>query len=91
MHYELFWAKRGEADSTQLPPCEDNLRMHSQRANYQAAIWRRSLLCAPNVPHPEDHGWIVSEDGNQLDLWITAPTGCTRTTLLQVSSGLQIV
>ena len=70
LRYELFCAKRGEADSSQLPPCEDSLRMHSQRANYQAAIWRRSLQCAPNVPHPKDHGWTVNKDG-QLEInWI---------------------
>ena len=70
LRYELFCAKRGEADSSQLPFCEDSLRMHSQRANYQAAIWRRSLQCAAYVPHPKDHGWTVSEDG-QLEInWI---------------------
>ena len=39
----LFCAKEGKVNSNQLPPCADCLKMHSLRANYQAAVWRRSL------------------------------------------------
>ena len=34
--YELFCAKNGEVESHQLPPCQDCLRKHVLRANYQA-------------------------------------------------------
>ena len=34
--YELFCAKNGELESHQLPPCQDSLRKHILRANYQA-------------------------------------------------------
>ena len=43
LRYRLFRAKRGDVESGQLPPCEDTLYLHCQRANYQAAIWKRSL------------------------------------------------
>lgn len=59
----LFCAKQGKVDSNQLPPCADCLKMHSLRANYQAAIWRRSLQSCPQVPSPVGHGW-VEEDVN---------------------------
>lgn len=59
LRYQLFCARRGEVESSNLPPCEDCLYMHSLRANYQAAIWRRCLEPQPSVPHPNDCGWVV--------------------------------
>ena len=66
----LFCAKQGKVDSNQLPPCADCLKMHSLRANYQAAIWRRSLQSCPQVPSPVGHGW-VEEDGNLSIKWMS--------------------
>ena len=44
--------------------------MHSLSANYQAAIWRRSLRQSfPQVPSPVSHGW-VKEDGNLSIKWM---------------------
>ena len=43
LRYHLFCAKRGEVESQQLPPCKHCLTKHTQRANYQAGIWRRCL------------------------------------------------
>lgn len=58
----MFRAKTGDISSGQLPPCSDALRQHTNRANYQAAIWRRSLECSPQIPSPTDgHGWIAKE------------------------------
>ena len=31
-------------DPSRLPPCQDATYKHIMRSNYQAAIWRRSLL-----------------------------------------------
>jgi hypothetical protein len=36
--YKLFCAKNGEIESVQLPVCNDRLRKHILRADYQAAI-----------------------------------------------------
>ena len=47
LRYRLFCAKKGDLDSNQLPPCVDTLRKHCERANFQAAIWRRSLQSHP--------------------------------------------
>ena len=57
----VFCAKQGKVDSNRLPPCADCLRMHSLRANYQAAVWRRSLQSCPQVPSPVGHGWVHEE------------------------------
>ncbi|KAG0717345.1 hypothetical protein GWK47_054660 [Chionoecetes opilio] len=52
------------------PPCEDCLFMHALRANYQAAIWRRSLQSQPFVRTPKDCGWMTDEDGKLAVNWM---------------------
>ena len=65
LRHEMFLSKRVEVDSSTLPPCEDSLKQHIQRANYQAGVWR-----GPDIPEPDGHGWIKRADGG-LDLdWI---------------------
>ena len=69
--YLMFCTRKGEGDSSQLPPCHDTLYQHTLRANCQAAIWRRSLeqeICAPD---PVGHGW-TREDNSALGVkWMT--------------------
>ena len=36
---------------------QDELRLHVARANYQAAIWKRSLQQKIDAPSPDGHGW----------------------------------
>jgi hypothetical protein len=43
----LFYAKRGDVESTQLPPCKDCLHMHVLRANYQALPCEASYCSRP--------------------------------------------
>ena len=62
LRYQLFCAKKGEIESHQLPPCRDCLVKHSQRANYQAAIWKRCLLQDPQVPSPVGKGWKIERE-----------------------------
>lgn len=71
LRYQLFCTRRGEMESSQLPPCKDCLLMHAIRANYQAAIWRRSLQTKPFVPSPEDHGWSTNEEGELEIKWMS--------------------
>jgi len=66
----LFCAEQDKVNSTQLPPSVDYLRMHSLRANYQAAIWRRSLQRCPQFPWTVGHGW-VEEDDNLSIKWMS--------------------
>ena len=62
LRYDMFCAKRGEIQSYQLPPCRDCLVKHAQRANYQAAIWRRCLEQDPTVPSPVGRGWKIEKE-----------------------------
>lgn len=72
MRYELFRLKDGNVDSGQLPPCQDCLHLHAVRANYQAAIWQRSLVADPQTPSPMDcKGWVLSDSGDLIINWMT--------------------
>jgi len=55
-----------------LPPNKDSLLCHLKRANYQAAIHRRSLQQNIEVPSPLDHGW-EAKDGGLSVVWNTIP------------------
>ena len=68
--HQLFCARRGELKSTQLPPCEDCLFMHTMRANYQVGIWRCSLQQHPLVPSPDKRGWVRNDDDQLTVEWM---------------------
>ena len=73
LRYNMFCSKKGDVSSGQLPPCQDALLQHTRRANYQAAIWRRSLQTTLELPEPTDnHGWHLS-DGDIEITWLTLP------------------
>ena len=67
LRYRLFCLKRGDVESNQLPPCRDMLRKHSQRANYQAAVWKRCLERCPVIPPPEGAGWCTEDEKLVVD------------------------
>ena len=62
LRYQLFCSKNCEIKSHQLPPCQDCLWKHAQRANYQAELWRRCLENDPQVPDPVAIGWKIETD-----------------------------
>ena len=71
LRYNLFFAKNGEIESYQLPPCKDYLRKHTMGANYQACIWRRSLQCSSSILDPVGFGWKMgssAEDESSLTI-----------------------
>ena len=72
LRYQLFCTKRGEIESSQLPPCRDCLFLHVERANYQAAIWKSSLQPNPVVPSPIEHGW-KEDEGKMAIHWMRSP------------------
>lgn len=73
LRYQIFNAKRGDVESSQLPPCKDCLHMHVLRANYQTAIWRRCLERQPVVPDPKSSGWTTDQEGNLTIEWMRGP------------------
>ncbi|KAK5645586.1 hypothetical protein RI129_006886 [Pyrocoelia pectoralis] len=71
LRYNLFRSKRGKIDSSQLPPCENVLRLHAKRANYQAFVWRQCLVPIVQEISLQDHGWTTDEEGNISITWMT--------------------
>ena len=72
LRYQLFCAKRGEIESSLLPPCRDCLCMQLLRANYQAAIWKCCLHARPAVPDPTKCG-LIDDDGKLAMHWMRSP------------------
>lgn len=70
LRYKQFCKKPVQNQS--LPPCKDSLVQHIKRANYQTAIWKRSLQPKPEIDSPEGHGWIATDDGLRPQLMTQA-------------------
>ena len=68
--HQLFCAKRGELEYTQLPPCEDCLSMHTMRANYQAGIWICNPQQHPLAPSPVKRDWVRNDVGQLMVGWM---------------------
>ena len=60
-------------DTSLLPPCEDALRMHYMRTNYQAMIWKNADTANPEIPAPEGHGWTFDSSGILTIDWSRSP------------------
>ena len=56
LRHQMFCSRRGELESSQLPPCEDCLSMHTLHANYQTVIWRQccKVILLYQVPRAMD-------------------------------------
>ena len=50
-----------------MPPNKDSLLKHIQRANFQSAIYKRSLQQRPDIPSPVDCSWKLHDD-NELEI-----------------------
>ena len=53
-----------------LPPTQNCLNLHFQRASYQAGIYRRCLQQNIFTPPPEHHGWQLV-DGKVCINWVS--------------------
>ena len=53
---EVLTSNNG-VDMSLLPPCQESLKMHVTRANYQALIWKKADQATPSILGPDGHGW----------------------------------
>lgn len=67
------WLRLGCKSKTVLPPNQDCLFKHMQRANYQTGIYRRSLVAKISAPSPVHHGWKISDDVLEIDWMVNEP------------------
>eukprot|EP00112_Aurelia_sp_Birch-Aquarium-sp1_P021990 Seg6054.1 transcript_id=Seg6054.1/GoldUCD/mRNA.D3Y31 product="hypothetical protein" protein_id=Seg6054.1/GoldUCD/D3Y31 len=66
VRYNMF--RLGKFSDESIPPNKDCLVKHLQRANYQAAIWRRAVTPTINAPTPANNGWKIDNSGKlQID------------------------
>lgn len=72
-----------------LPPTQDELNLHLERANYQAAIWRRATESIISPPSPDKHGWSI--DQGQINIkWMSqdpAPANILNTIYCSCKTG----
>ncbi|GFS20342.1 DNA damage-inducible protein DIN7 [Elysia marginata] len=74
---QCFRVKKGILSNSQgvdlshMPPCQDVLMLHTQRANFQTQIWRASSSNFPDLPKPEDNGWQFSPSGEFEVKWFS--------------------
>lgn len=68
--YKLFISK--SFGVRKLPPTADALKLHTQRANYQCAIFKRALEQYIRAPSPALHGWIIEESRLSIK-WMGQP------------------
>lgn len=54
-----------------LPPTEDCLKKHIQRANHEAFIWKRSLVAFIVPANPVGNGWELKHDELTIQ-WMTS-------------------
>ena len=67
VRYKMYCQSGGKLSCEKLPPCDDVLELHIKRANYQAFIWRQSLLAQQQQDGLIGNGWLSNEDGS-LDI-----------------------
>ena len=48
LKYHKYWNERKIVDISTLSPCQSVLLLHSNRANYVACVWKRSLGASLN-------------------------------------------
>ena len=70
VRYRMYCQSGGKVACEKLPPCESVVRLHAMRANYQAYIWRQSLLQYQDEMDPTEHGWLIDIDGNLDIKWM---------------------
>ena len=47
-----------------LPPTSDVLKLHIERAHFQANVWKQANVVKPVLPSPVTMGWSL--DGDRL-------------------------
>ena len=68
VRYSMFCL--GSFSDESLPPTQDCLKKHIERAAYQAFIWKQCLLAEAAPPSPVGNGWEI-RDGELRHHWMT--------------------
>ena len=62
-------------DLSKLPPCKMSFIPHCRRVNYRVAQFKCAHLNYPQTPHAKDHGWIPTNENEQVlePVWSEGP------------------
>ena len=69
VRYKMF--KGGKYEEESLPPNQDSLDQHINRANYQCYIWRHVNHPVQSLPSFCDYGWKIDNQGDVSVDWMT--------------------
>ena len=68
-------SRKSKIDLARIPPCQDSLIPHCQRANHRLACHKRANQ--PNIEKPRsydmDQGWQKVENGSLEPIWSRGP------------------
>ena len=56
----MFWKKQAQSD--RLPPTKATLHEALMRAHYQAMVWNNDKVTNPELPSPQDYGWVMKDN-----------------------------
>ena len=70
LRYNIFC--KTPVQNQNLPPCYDSLLQHLKRANFQTAVWKKSLHARMDLGSPVGNGWIDTENGLKPELMTQA-------------------
>ena len=68
-------SKKSKIDLARIPPCQDSLIPHCQRANHRLACHKRAnqpIIEKPK-PYDMDQGWQKVENGSLEPIWSRGP------------------
>ena len=86
LRYRMYCQSAGKIACDHLPPCSDALDLHIMRANYQAKIWRESLLQCQSDMDPLENGWTLDDDGEFSIKWMRCNPAPDEVRIRQVFS-----
>ena len=69
----MYCSKNGKIKLEVLPTCQNELKQHMLRANYQSAVWRRALESNPIYPSIENHGWKMTTERIEIQSMTCRP------------------
>ena len=64
--------KKKQAQSDRLPTTKAALHEALMRAHHQAMVWNNDKVVNPELPSPQDHGWMM-EDNEWLPVMTRLP------------------
>lgn len=83
VRYDMFCKRFTKTED--LPPTQDSLTQHVNRANYQSLVWKRALVPIPDIPDPIGYGW--EKEGETIKAKLMTKDCAPKSLLVVISCG----